>query len=70
MKLGVFLLVLGAVIAAMGTAVWVMFGGLLGHGPTQQESVLLHIYSSLGLGGIVLGGALFIAGIIRIISKK
>ncbi len=70
MKLGIFLVVLGALIGAAGVVAWTLFGYNGTYQPSPQESVWLHLYSSSGLGATVFGGALFITGIIRIIVKR
>ena len=66
MKLGIFLLILGLLIAAGGVYLWQYYSPtLLGYRPQEAQQ-----YVSAGLGGIVLGGGLAIGGIIRMILKR
>lgn len=62
MKLGIFLLVFGVVLAAAGVAFW--------------QYMLLHLGSAspieiaVGIGVTVLGGGLVLGGIVRMVLKR
>lgn len=66
MKLGIFLLILGLLIAGAGAYFWQnnspAFLGYRTHDAQQ--------FFSMGIGGMVLGGGLAIGGIIRMIVKS
>jgi hypothetical protein len=66
MKLGIFLLILGLLIAAGGIYLW-QYNSPTVLGYRTQEA---QQYFSAGLGGIVVGGGLAIGGIIRMIVKR
>ena len=71
MKLGIFMLVFGLILAGIGVAVWVyadptssfLFGGRLNVDQAQ-------IADAAGIGGAVVGGGLAIGGIVRMILKR
>jgi len=75
MKLGIFLLVFGLILAGAGIAAW-QYGGdlqstVLGiprHGSSDYQ--LGEMASAAGLGVLVLGGGLAIGGIIRMFIKR
>jgi hypothetical protein len=73
MKLGIFLLVFGLVLAGVGAAIW-QFGegqtstfGILGSNLSYQENDMIR---AGGLGVLVIGGGLAIGGIVRMIVKR
>lgn len=66
MKLGIFMLVLGLIIAAGGTFFWQNYNpSLLGYRPGEGQ-----MYYSAGIAGMVLGGGLAFGGIVRMIVKR
>ena len=66
MKTGIFLLIVGLLIAAGGVYVWQYYGPtFLGYRTQEAQQ-----YVSAGLGGMVVGGGLAIGGIIRMIVKR
>ena len=75
MKLGIFLLILGLLLAGAGIAAW-QYGsdlqstvlGIPRHGASDYE--LGEIAEAAGLGVVVLGGGLAIGGIVRMIFKR
>ena len=64
MKLVIFLLILGLLIAGGGAYAWQYFSPSF-HGLRRQEA---QQFLSLGMAGMILGGGLAIGGIIRMIS--
>jgi len=66
MKTGIFLLIVGLLIAAGGVYVWQYYSPtFLGYRTQEAQQ-----YVSAGLGGMVVGGGLAIGGIIRMIVKR
>ena len=66
MKLGIFLLILGLLIAAGGEYVWQYYSPtFLGYRMQEAQQ-----YISAGLGGMVVGGGMAIGGIVRMIVKR
>jgi len=66
MKLGVFLLILGLLIAAGGTYAWQYYNpNFLGYRTEEAQR-----FFSIGIGGMVLGGGLAVGGIIRMIVTR
>jgi len=66
MKLGIFLLIFGLLIAAGGAYAWQYYNPtFLGYRPLEAQQ-----FYSAGIGGIILGGGLAIGGIIRMIVKR
>ncbi len=71
MKLGIFLLVFGLIIAGAGAAAWMYadpdtslwIGGIL----NVEEARMV---DAGGIGAVVIGGGLAIGGIVRMIVKK
>lgn len=75
MKLGIFLLIFGLVLAAAGVAAWQYgldlqstFLGIPRHGQQAYEQGTM--VEAGGLGLTVLGGGLAIGGIVRMIVKR
>lgn len=67
MKFGIFLLILGLLIAGAGVYVWEYYSPtFFGYRLTQEAQQ----FSSMGIGAMVLGGGLTIGGIIRMIIKR
>ena len=66
MKLGIFLLIVGLLIAAAGVYAWQYYNPTLVGYRTQEAQQ----FFSAGMGGMVLGGGLAIGGIIRMILKR
>ena len=61
MKLGIFLLILGLIIAVGGAFAWQYYNpSFLGYRTYEAQQ-----FYSAGIGGIILGGGLAIGGIIR-----
>jgi hypothetical protein len=66
MKLGIFLLILGLLIAGAGAYTWQYYGPtFLGYRTQEAQQ-----FFSMGIGGMILGGGLAIGGIIRMIVKR
>ena len=66
MKLGIFLLILGLLVATGGVYAWQFYNPtFLGYRTHEAQQ-----YVSMGVGGIVLGGGLALGGIIRMILKR
>ena len=75
MKLGIFLLIIGLILAGAGIASW-QYGtdlqstllGIPRHGSSDYQ--LGEMAAAAGLGVAVLGGGLALGGIIRMIVKR
>lgn len=66
MKLGIFLLIFGLLIAGGGAYAWQYYGPtFLGYRTQEAQQ-----FFSLGMAGMILGGGLAIGGIIRMIVKR
>lgn len=66
MKLGIFLLIIGLLIAGAGVCAWQYYNPtFLGYRTQEAQQ-----YYAAGIGGIVIGGGLVIGGIIRMILKR
>lgn len=66
MKLGIFLLILGLLIAGAGVYFWQYYNPtFLGYRSQEAQQ-----YFSMGMGGIVVGGGLAIGGIVRMVVKR
>ena len=66
MKLGIFMLVFGLVIAGAGIAAWQYYNpSFFGYREREAQQLV-----SAGLAGMVVGGGLAIGGIIRMILKR
>lgn len=66
MKLGIFMLVLGLIIAAAGAFLWQSYNPtFLGYRDGDDQ-----MYYAAGIAGMVLGGGLALGGIIRMILKR
>ena len=66
MKLGIFLLIIGLLIAAGGVYAWQYYNPtFLGYRTEEAQQ-----FFSLGIAGIILGGGLAIGGIVRMIVKR
>jgi hypothetical protein len=66
MKLGIFLLIFGLLIAGAGAYAWQYYSPSFFGIRTQEAQQ----FFSLGMGGMILGGGLAIGGIIRMIVKR
>ena len=76
MKLGIFLLIFGLILAGVGVAAWqwaesamweAEFGEVFGYHQQYQEVLLTR---AGGLGVAIFGGGLAIGGIVRMIVKR
>jgi hypothetical protein len=66
MKLGIFLLILGLLIAGAGAYTWQYYNpNLLGYRTQEAQQ-----FFSMGIGGMILGGGLAVGGIIRMVVKR
>ncbi|RLC62528.1 MAG: hypothetical protein DRI01_06755 [Chloroflexi bacterium] len=66
MKLGIFLLIFGLLIAGGGAYAWQYYNpSFLGYRPAEAQQ-----FFSLGIAGMILGGGLAIGGIVRMIVKR
>ena len=66
MKLGIFLLIFGLLIAGAGAYFWQYYNpSFFGFRDVEAQR-----YVSAGLGGMILGGGLAIGGIVRMIVKR
>jgi len=66
MKLGIFMLVFGLIIAGAGIAAWQYYNpNIFGFREREAQQLV-----SIGLAGMVVGGGLAIGGIIRMIIKR
>lgn len=66
MKLGIFLLILGLLIAGAGVYFWQYYSPtFLGYRGQEAQQ-----FFSMGMGGMIVGGGLAIGGIIRMIVSK
>ena len=66
MKLGIFLLILGLLIAGAGAYAWQYYSPtFLGYREYEAQQ-----FFSLGMASMILGGGLAIGGIIRMIVKR
>ena len=66
MKLGIFLLVVGLLIAGAGAYAWQYYNpSFLGYRPQEAQQ-----FVAIGIGGMVLGGGLAIGGIVRMVLKR
>ena len=66
MKFGIFLLIIGVLIAGAGVCAWQYFNPSF-FGYRSQEA---QQFFSAGIGAMVVGGGLAIGGIIRMIVKR
>ena len=66
MKLGIFLLIFGLLIAGAGAYSWQYYSPSFFGYRTQETQQ----FFSLGMAGIILGGGLAVGGIIRMIVKR
>lgn len=66
MKLGIFLLIFGLLIAGGGAYAWQYYGPtFLGYRTQEAQQ-----FFSAGMAGMILGGGLAIGGIVRMIVKR
>ena len=66
MKFGIFMLVLGLIIAAAGAFLWQSYSPtFLGYRDGDNQ-----MYYAAGIAAMVLGGGLALGGIIRMILKR
>lgn len=76
MKLGIFLVIFGLILAGIGVAAWqyaqsamweAQLGEIFGYHEQYEQALLIR---AIGLGVTVVGGGLFIGGIVRMIVKR
>ena len=66
MKIGLFLLILGILIAGGGVYAWQYYGPtFLGHRTQEAQQ-----FFAIGIGAIVVGAGLAIGGIVRMVTKR
>jgi hypothetical protein len=66
MKLGIFMLLFGLIIAAVGAGLWFFSEPtFLGYRSYEAQQNV-----AFGLGGVVFGGGLAIGGLVRMIAKR
>lgn len=66
MKLGIFLLIIGLLIAGAGAFTWQYYNpNFLGYRTQEAQQ-----FFSLGIGSLILGSGLAIGGIVRMIVKR
>lgn len=75
MKLGIAMLVVGMLMAAVGVGVWYMMANqpiptMFGYPVDREEYDLIMFIKSCGLVGVVFGGGLALGGIVRMIIKR
>jgi len=74
MKLGIFLLVFGLILAAIGAVAWQVNVANLVHPYSKEQVQTVQMWDEwagmLGIGLLVLGGGLALGGIVRMIVKR
>jgi uncharacterized membrane protein YciS (DUF1049 family) len=75
MKLGIAMLVIGLLFAAVGLGAWYLaanepYATAFGYPVDRSEYELLMLIQSSGLAGAVFGGGLALGGIVRMIVKR
>ncbi|MBA7596071.1 hypothetical protein ES703_03040 [subsurface metagenome] len=73
MKLGIFMLVFGLIIAGAGITAWVFAAPYVDYyqgSRLTDVAIDVQLTNACGIGATVIGGGLAIGGIVRIIVKR